>query len=68
MLSIVHTVPSWLEASPSYVAPPAVAMVSPKVGSDEARVISVLRYCCSEDVPVQPSLHSVPVPYLMLTD
>lgn len=65
MLSIVHTFPPSLDDSPSYVPPPALAMVSPKVVSASARVILVLMYFCSEEVPVHSSLHSVPVPYLL---
>lgn len=62
MALIFHTLPPELELRPVYVAPDALAMVSPKVVSAEARVIVVSTYFWAAMVPEQPSLHSVPVP------
>jgi hypothetical protein len=62
MALIFQTLPPELELRPVYVAPDALAMVSPKVVSAEARVMVVSMYCWAATVPVQLLSHSVPVP------
>lgn len=44
MLSIVQILPPSEEARPVYVVPPDTPRVDPKVGSADAKVITVFRY------------------------
>ena len=64
IVAIVHTLPPSELDKPEYFPPAPVAIVFPNVVSAASSVITVFKYCCCDLVPVQPPLHSVPVPHL----
>ena len=65
MVSIVQVLPSTEFFNPVYVVPCKVLNVLPNEVSDPARVMTVFLYVCFAIVPLQPLLHSVPVPHLL---
>jgi len=63
IVSIVQVLPSAEFFSPVYVVPCEVLNVLPNEVSDLASVMTVFLYVCFAIVPLQPLLHSVPVPH-----
>lgn len=64
IVSIVQVLPSAEFFSPVYVVPCEVLNVLPNEVSELASVMTVFLYVCFAIVPLQPLLHSVPVPHL----